>query len=138
MDKKIKIAINGFGRIGRLFLRQIINEPSIEVVIINDLGDKDNLLYLLKYDSVYGKFEIQNPKSETNLKIENIKFNADEIYRVNIIGCGGIWLNTDDKVKITQVVKYFNSIVYYKKSKPQTHNNSPEAKVVFFDKNDKI
>ncbi|MFZ5988497.1 MAG: hypothetical protein ACOYWZ_15420 [Bacillota bacterium] len=71
-------------------------------------------------------------------KIENIKFNADEIYRVNIIGCGSIGLNTDDKVKITQVVKYFNSIVYYKKSKPQTHNNSPEAKVVFFDKNDKI
>ena len=56
-NKKIKIAINGFGRIGRLFLRQIINEPGIEVVAINDLGDVENLLYLLKYDSVYGRFE---------------------------------------------------------------------------------
>lgn len=57
MNKKIKIAINGFGRIGRLFFRQAINEPSvsrlIEIVAVNDLGDVDNLAYLLKYDSVY-------------------------------------------------------------------------------------
>lgn len=57
MNKKTKIAINGFGRIGRLFLRQIINEPNVEVVAVNDLGDVENLLYLLKYDSVYGRFE---------------------------------------------------------------------------------
>lgn len=48
-----KIAINGFGRIGRLFLRQIINEPEIEVVAINDLGEAENLAYLFKHDSVY-------------------------------------------------------------------------------------
>lgn len=57
--KKIKIAINGFGRIGRLFFRQAINRPDFEIVSINDLGEKDNLLYLLKYDSVYGRF-VQN------------------------------------------------------------------------------
>ncbi|MEK7658068.1 MAG: type I glyceraldehyde-3-phosphate dehydrogenase [Patescibacteria group bacterium] len=57
MKKKTKIAINGFGRIGRLFLRQAINEPDIEVVAINDLSDVENLLYLLKHDSVYGRFE---------------------------------------------------------------------------------
>ncbi len=60
-----KIAINGFGRIGRLFLRQIINEPNVKVVAINDLADVENLLYLLKYDSVYGRFETP---------IGNIKF----------------------------------------------------------------
>ncbi|MCL5004533.1 MAG: type I glyceraldehyde-3-phosphate dehydrogenase [Patescibacteria group bacterium] len=57
MTNKTKIAINGFGRIGRLFLRQIINEPNLEIVAINDLGDVENLRYLFKYDSVYGRFE---------------------------------------------------------------------------------
>lgn len=59
--KKTRIAINGFGRIGRLFLRQILSDPSasrrIEIVAVNDLGDIENLRYLLKYDSVYGRFE---------------------------------------------------------------------------------
>ncbi len=58
-DNPKRIAINGFGRIGRLFLRQIINEPNIEVVAINDLGDIENLAYLLKYDSVYRTYERQ-------------------------------------------------------------------------------
>ena len=53
----MKIAINGFGRIGRIFFRQVCNHPDIEVVAVNDLGDKDNLFYLLQNDSVYGKFE---------------------------------------------------------------------------------
>src|SRR3989344_5547677 len=52
-----KIAINGFGRIGRIFFRQISEHKDFEVVAINDLVPKDNLEYLLKYDSVYGKFE---------------------------------------------------------------------------------
>jgi len=53
----MKIAINGFGRIGRLFFRQIIKEKELEVVAINDLSSPSNLAYLLKYDSVYGRFE---------------------------------------------------------------------------------
>lgn len=48
-----KIAINGFGRIGRLFLRAVLNNPEIEVVAINDLGEAENLAYLFKHDSVY-------------------------------------------------------------------------------------
>lgn len=52
-----KIAINGFGRIGRLLFRKIFEEKDIRVVAINDLGDIENLAYLLKYDSVYGKYE---------------------------------------------------------------------------------
>lgn len=52
----IKIAINGFGRIGKAFLRSAYAyKDQMEVVAINDLGDVDNLAYLLKYDSVYGK-----------------------------------------------------------------------------------
>lgn len=61
----MKIAINGFGRIGRLFFRQVAGVPDFDVVAINDLGDKDNLLFLLKHDSVYGKFDP---------KISNVKF----------------------------------------------------------------
>ncbi len=49
-----RIAINGFGRIGRLFLRQALENRKLEIVAINDLGDIENLAYLLKYDSVYG------------------------------------------------------------------------------------
>ncbi len=51
--KKARIAINGFGRIGRLFFRQAFDEEGLEIVAINDLGDIENLAYLLKYDSVY-------------------------------------------------------------------------------------
>lgn len=48
-----KIAINGFGRIGRLFFRQAFDNPQFQIAAINDLGDLENLAYLLKYDSVY-------------------------------------------------------------------------------------
>ena len=51
----MKIGINGFGRIGRVFLRACLNEPSIEIVAINDLTDAATLAHLLKYDSVHGK-----------------------------------------------------------------------------------
>ncbi len=54
-----KIAINGFGRIGRLFFRQAFSNPQLEIVAINDLGDLENLAYLLKYDSVYRAYERQ-------------------------------------------------------------------------------
>ncbi len=49
-----KVAINGFGRIGRTFFRMALNHPDFEVVAINDLGDINNLAYLLRYDTVYG------------------------------------------------------------------------------------
>jgi glyceraldehyde 3-phosphate dehydrogenase len=52
----VKIAINGFGRIGRLVLRSGINDPNIEFVAINDLVTPDNLSYLFKYDSTHGIF----------------------------------------------------------------------------------
>ena len=52
---KIRIAINGFGRIGRNLFRLLINHPSIEVVAINDLADNKTMSHLLKYDSVHGK-----------------------------------------------------------------------------------
>ncbi len=54
---KVKIGINGFGRIGRLVLRFAVNRDNVEVVAINDLLDVEHLKYLLEYDSVHGKFD---------------------------------------------------------------------------------
>jgi len=54
--QKIRIAINGFGRIGRLSLRALLSKDNIEVVAINDLTDAATLAHLFKYDSNYGRF----------------------------------------------------------------------------------
>jgi len=51
----IKVGINGFGRIGRLAYRVMANDPEIEVVAINDLGDIPTMAHLLKYDSIHGQ-----------------------------------------------------------------------------------
>ncbi|AWI26419.1 type I glyceraldehyde-3-phosphate dehydrogenase [Flavobacterium pallidum] len=60
---KVKLGINGFGRIGRIVFRETFNRDNVEVVAINDLLDVDHLAYLLKYDSVHGRF---NGKVEVN------------------------------------------------------------------------
>jgi len=52
----VKLGINGFGRIGRIVFRETYNRDNVEVVAINDLLDVDHLAYLLKYDSVHGRF----------------------------------------------------------------------------------
>ncbi len=54
---KIKVGINGFGRIGRLVFRAALNRPNIEIVGINDLLDADYMAYMLKYDTVHGRFK---------------------------------------------------------------------------------
>lgn len=54
---KIKVAINGFGRIGRLTFKVLLSKENVEVVAINDLTDTATLAHLLKYDSVHGKFD---------------------------------------------------------------------------------
>jgi glyceraldehyde 3-phosphate dehydrogenase len=53
----LKVGINGFGRIGRLVFREIVRREGVEAVAINDLLDVDHLAYLLKYDSVHGRFD---------------------------------------------------------------------------------
>ncbi len=54
-----KVAINGLGRIGRAILKLVLDEPSIELVAVNDLTDVENLAYLLRFDSVYGRYSKQ-------------------------------------------------------------------------------
>ena len=81
-NKKMRIAINGFGRIGRIFFRQAKQNPNFEIIAINDLGKKNNLVYLLKYDSVYGKFKgntdgIEFLQEKDPLKLPWKKMNID-------------------------------------------------------------
>ena len=54
---KLKLGINGFGRIGRIAFRAAVKRSDVEVVAINDLLDVEHLAYLLKYDSVHGRFD---------------------------------------------------------------------------------
>ena len=57
MSKKINIAINGFGRIGRAAFKIAFSNPKLNIVAINDLSNNETLAHLLKYDSVYGVYD---------------------------------------------------------------------------------
>lgn len=64
-----KVAINGFGRIGRMCFRSLVQNENVEVVAINDLTDVPTLAHLLKYDSVHGKFALKVEASSEGLVV---------------------------------------------------------------------
>ena len=72
---KIKIGINGFGRIGRMVLRASLERDDIDVVAINDLLNIDHLAYLLKYDSVHGKC-----RADISVHNNNLIINGNEVF----------------------------------------------------------
>ncbi len=72
----VKIGINGFGRIGRLVHRIAANTPGIEVVAINDLVPADNLAYLLKYDTMHGRFLIDGKPADISTTDDSITVNG--------------------------------------------------------------
>ncbi len=65
----VKIAINGFGRIGRAVARIAAQDPNVQLVAFNDLTSKDQLAYLLKYDSVHGRFDADVALTQAGLSI---------------------------------------------------------------------
>jgi glyceraldehyde 3-phosphate dehydrogenase len=73
---KIKVAINGFGRIGRLSFRQLLQKPNVEIVAINDLTDNETLAYLLKYDSIHGLFSGEVIADENSITVNGKRINA--------------------------------------------------------------
>ena len=75
----IKVAINGFGRIGRNILKAGLNDSEIEFVAINDLTDNKTLAHLFKYDSVQGKFDgtIESNENELIINGKSIKIFAE-------------------------------------------------------------
>ena len=74
-----KVSINGFGRIGRLFFRQAFTHDDIDIVAINDLGNLDNLAYLLKYDTVYGRYEKSVEAKGGKLVVDGKKISVTQI-----------------------------------------------------------
>ena len=71
--KKTKVAINGFGRIGRSFFRVAYQHSDLEIVAINDLGDIKNLAYLLKYDSAQGTMNVSIEAQDGELVVDGSK-----------------------------------------------------------------
>ena len=77
---KIRVAINGFGRIGRLTFKTLLNKENVEVVAINDLTDTATLAHLLKYDSVHGRFDGTVSASDAGIVVNGteIKVTAEK------------------------------------------------------------
>ena len=103
---KLKIGINGFGRIGRLVFRESTKRDGVEVVAINDLLEVEHLAYLLKYDSVHGKFDGTIEVKDGNLVVngktvritaerdpKNLKW--DEVGAEIVAECTGIFTNLE-------------------------------------------
>lgn len=103
----IKVGINGFGRIGRMVLRAITQEfPELQVVGINDLLEPDYLAYMLKYDSVHGRFKGDIAVDGTNLIVNGNKVRLtaerdpanlkwDEVGAELVIECTGLFLTEE-------------------------------------------
>ncbi|GAB3921812.1 type I glyceraldehyde-3-phosphate dehydrogenase [Larkinella terrae] len=73
---KLKVAINGFGRIGRLSFRRLLEKENVEIVAINDLTDNATLAHLLKYDSIHGKFQGEISSDSESLTINGVRIHA--------------------------------------------------------------
>jgi glyceraldehyde 3-phosphate dehydrogenase len=101
---KVRLGINGFGRIGRIVFRETFNRDNVEVVAINDLLDVDHLAYLLKYDSVHGRFngkvEVKDGKlfvNDKHIRVtaerdpKLIKWDEKDIHVDVVAECTGIF-----------------------------------------------
>ena len=104
---KVKLGINGFGRIGRIVFRETINRDNVEVVAINDLLDVEHLAYLLKYDSVHGRFagKVEVKDNQLYVNDKHIRVTAekdpkvlkwDEVEVDVVAECTGIFTKLDD------------------------------------------
>lgn len=107
---KLKVGINGFGRIGRIAFRVAAARPNIEIVGINDLLDVEHLAYLLKYDSVHGKFDgtIETEKGKLIVNGNEIRITAernpedlkwDEVGAEVVLDCTGIFTTLEGAQK---------------------------------------
>src|SRR6202046_5544367 len=75
----IKVGINGFGRIGRNIFRAALEDPSIEIVAVNDITDSNTLAHLLKYDSILGNLPNKVTHTEDTISVDGKAF---KVFRV--------------------------------------------------------
>ena len=69
-----RVAINGFGRIGRITFRALLQKDNIEIVALNDLTDTKTLAHLLKYDSIHGRFPGNVENDDNGIIVDGIVF----------------------------------------------------------------
>lgn len=106
MNTKTKIAINGFGRIGRNLFRLLLNHPSIEVVAINDIADNRTMAHLIKYDSIHGVLPYEVSFDEHSIIVNGKHytfFHEKEISNLQ-------WNQVDFVVECTGKYKTFDQI----------------------------
>ncbi|OWP85956.1 type I glyceraldehyde-3-phosphate dehydrogenase, partial [Flavobacterium covae] len=127
LETKIRIAINGFGRIGRNLFRLLLNHPQIDVVAINDIADNRTMAHLLKYDSIHGVLPFDVSYNEKSIIVEGreyIFFHEKEIKNL-------VWkdLNIDFVVESTGKFKTYESIYAHIKAGAQKVILSAPAEV---------
>lgn len=90
MAEKIKVGINGFGRIGRLTFRELLKKENVEIVKINDLTDNKTLAHLLKYDTAHGQFPGEVSYDDQNLYVNGQKIIASSERNPAELGWGDL------------------------------------------------
>ena len=109
--RKIKIGINGFGRIGRMVLRLSLARTDLEVIAINDLLDINHLAYLLKYDSVHGKINSNISIEGNSLNIDGQKIQITSEKDPNLIGWNN--LGVDVVLECTGIFTTLDTAKYH-------------------------
>lgn len=107
-ETKIKIAINGFGRIGRNVFRLLLNHPTIEVVAINDIADTKTMAHLVKYDSIHGVLQESVSFSDDSITINQNNYLF--FHESNIENLDWKSLNIDIVIESTGKFKSFDDI----------------------------
>ena len=105
---KIKIAINGFGRIGRNLFRLLLNHPEIEVVAINDIADNLTMAHLIKYDSIHGVLPFACSFDENSIVVDSKHYAF--FHEKNIANLDWKLLDIDVVVESTGKYKTFDDI----------------------------
>lgn len=137
--EKTKIAINGFGRIGRNLFRLLLNHPTIEVVAINDIADNRTMAHLVKYDSIHGVLPHEVSFDENHIIVDGKKFlfyHEKEISNLN-------WSNIDIVVESTGRFKTFENLYKHitagaKKVILSAPSEVPEIKTIVLGVNENI
>lgn len=105
---KTRIAINGFGRIGRNLFRLLLNHPTIEVIAINDIADNRTMSHLIKYDSIHGVLSEECSYDETSIWVGGKQYLF--FHEKNIPNLNWKSLNIDLVVESTGKYKTFDEI----------------------------
>ena len=136
---KTKIAINGFGRIGRNVFRLLLNHPTIEVVAINDIADNRTMAHLIKYDSIHGVLPCEVSHNEHSIIVDGKHyafFHEKDIANLQ-------WTNVDIVIESTGKFKTFEEISKHLKSGAKrvilsAPSEVPEIKTVVLGVNENI